>query len=246
MSLYFLLVWMVLTAQSPSASQELSSAIQTGLETESEPLPPEEVSAAQPANAERAPQGDTTTGPATGNSDTTSNVGHDYLTTREKFSVFGRRMISPTGFAKSAFTASINQAQNSPEEWGQGVEGFAKRYGHKITNRAVENGIGFLVSVPLRQDPRYFYSNETGLWRRARHALMHTVLTPTDSGGRTFAAWRFAGNYGAQVVSNAWRPERYRTVSDTLLRGTISIGYDAASNFFKEIWPDIKRTVFRH
>jgi hypothetical protein len=78
-----------------------------------------------------------------------------------------------------------------------------------------------------------------------RHALAHTVITRNDSGGREFAVWRFAGNYGAQFVSNAWRPERYTGVSDTLGRGTVSIGYDAASNLFKEFWPDIRKHVLR-
>ena len=233
MSIHFLLVWLFLIPFFPSANQEPGPTIQTTSDSESAQVPQEEAD-----KAENVGENPATT--------PTSDAGQNRLTTREKFSVFGRRIISPAGFAKSAFTASINQAQNSPEEWGQGMEGFAKRYSHKIANRTVENGIGFLVSVPLRQDPRYFHSTETGLWRRARHALIYTVLTPTDSGGRTFAAWRFAGSYGAQVVSNAWRPERYRTVSDTLLRGTVSVGFDAASNFFKEIWPDIKRKVFRH
>jgi hypothetical protein len=239
MIIHFVLVLLLVTTSPGQTSQEPTFTNQntSGLETPA-------VSEAEASAVQSKDDSDT---PPTGNSSTISksNVDPDPLTTREKFHVFGRRMISPVNFAKSAFTASINQAENSPEAWGQGVAGFAKRYGHKITNRTVENGIGFLVSVPLRQDPRYFRSTETGLWRRARHAFMSTVLTRTDSGTRTFATWRFAGNYGAQAVSNAWRPERYRTVSDTLLRGTVSIGYDAASNFFKEIWPDIKRTLFR-
>jgi hypothetical protein len=169
----------------------------------------------------------------------------DPLTPREKFFVFGRRMISPVGFAKSAFTASINQAENDPEEWGQGMKGFARRYGNKIANRTVENGIGFLVAVPLHQDPRYVRSTETGLWPRIRHALVRTVVTPKDGGGRTFATWRFAGNYGAQFISNSWRPESDSSVTDALRRGTMSIGYDAASNVFKAFWPDIRRRVFK-
>jgi len=238
--IHFLLMWLLLTPLSPSAYQEPSPAIQATSETTQ--VPKEKASEPQSDVDDEADGVDK----ENFNTTPTAGAGDGPLTTEQKFSVFGHRMISPIGFAKSAFNTSINQAQNSPEEWGQGVEGFAKRYGNKVANRTVENGIGFLVSVPLRQDPRYFRSGETGIWRRARHAVLYTVLTPTDNGGRTFSAWRFAGNYGAQFVSNAWRPERYTSVSNTLLRGTVSIGYDAASNFFKEIWPDIKRKIFKH
>jgi hypothetical protein len=167
------------------------------------------------------------------------------LSVGEKAAVFGKRIIAPTSLAKSAVTAGINQYQDSPEEWGQGLAGYGRRYGHKLVTRGFENGIGLLVAVPLHQDPRYFPSEDVGAWPRLRHALAHTVITRNDRGDPEFSVWRFAGNYGSQFVSNAWRPERETQVSDTLRRGTVSIGYDAASNLLKEFWPEIRRHVFR-
>ena len=165
------------------------------------------------------------------------------ISAAEKAKVFGRRIIAPSSFAKSAVTSGINQWQNEPPEWGQGMAGFGRRYGHKLANRGIENSIGFIVAAPLHQDPRYFLSGEIGLWKRTKHALGYTFMTRTDSGRRVFSVWRFAGNYGSQFVSNAWRPERQTNVPDTLLRGTVSIGYDAASNLFKEFCPDIRKRL---
>jgi hypothetical protein len=169
------------------------------------------------------------------------------LSLKDKFYLFNYRTIEPTAFGKSAFTAGIAQLRDSPEEWGQGVEGFGRRYGHRLLNRGVENIIGFGVAAALHQDGRFFRLGEGSFGRRLRHAVSQVFVTHTDTGGRTFSAWRFAGNYGAQFVSNAWRPESERGVGDTMLRGTIStIGFDAGSNAFKEFWPDIKRRIFRH
>lgn len=165
------------------------------------------------------------------------------LSDGEKASVFAHRVIAPSAFAKTAFTAGIDQAKDTPEEWGQGMAGYGRRFGHKYANRGMENAFGFLVAVPLHQDPRYFRSGESGLLQRTLHAARSSFITRTDSGGETIAAWRFASNYGAQVVSNAWRPERQRTVSDTLKRGTVSVGYDVISNLIKEFWPDIRKKV---
>jgi hypothetical protein len=174
---------------------------------------------------------------------TDSSAATDYvpLTTGEKAATFGKRIIAFSSFAKSAFGAGISQWKDSPEEWGQGMAGYGRRYGHKLANRAVENGIGFLVAGPLGQDPRYFHSEKTGIFRRTAYALESTILTRNDQGGKELSVWRFAGNYGAQFVSNTWRPERYHDVSDTLVRGTMSIGFDAATNVLKEFWPDIRR-----
>lgn len=164
---------------------------------------------------------------------------------KKKAYLFGYRTIDPSALGKSLFTASIAQLKNSPEEWGQGVKGFARRYGHRLATRGVENGIGFGVAAVLRQDARYFRLSEGGVGGRVKHALWHTFVTRKDNGGKTFAVWRIAGNYGSQFVSNSWRPPTENNAGDALVRGTISIGYDAASNAFKEFWPDIRRRLFK-
>jgi hypothetical protein len=174
-----------------------------------------------------------------------SSAPYQPLNLKEKFFLFNYRTIEPTSFGKSAFTAGIAHLRDSPEEWGQGMAGYGRRYGHRIANRAVENVIGFGVAAALHQDGRFFRQGEGSFRSRLFHAMSQTFVTRTDSGGRTFSAWRFAGNYGAQFVSNTWRPESQRDVGNTMLRGTISVFvFDIGSNAFKEFWPDVKRRVF--
>jgi hypothetical protein len=165
------------------------------------------------------------------------------LTLKDKTYVFMWRNIQPSSFAKSAFTAAIAHWQDQPTEWGQGMEGYGKRYGHRILNRTVETTMGLGVAAALHQDPRYFRLAEGGFRRRTGHAISYVLLTRTDSGRKTFSVWRVTSNYGAQFVSNTWRP-RNTSSGDALVRGTISLGFDAASNIFKEFWPDIRRIVF--
>lgn len=167
------------------------------------------------------------------------------LELKEKVYLFGWRTIQPSSFAKSAFTAGIAHWRDNPEEWGQGMEGYGRRYGHRLLNRGVESAIGLGVSAALHQDARYFRLPNAPAKRRLLHALSQVAITRTDGGGKTFSAWRWAGNYGGQFVSNTWRPERQRGVGDTMIRGTISLSFDAASNVFKEFWPDIRRRVFK-
>jgi hypothetical protein len=167
------------------------------------------------------------------------------LGVKEKFFLFNYRSVEPSSFGKSAFTAGIAHLRDNPEEWGQGWDGYGRRYGHRILNRGVENMIGFGTAALLHQDGRYFRRGEGGILARLGHSVAQTFVTRTDSGGKTFAVWRFAGNYGSEFVSNAWRPERQTDAGETVLRGTISIGFDVAANAFKEFWPDVKRRVFK-
>jgi hypothetical protein len=177
----------------------------------------------------------------------TSAAGDAYvpLSDSEKAKVFGQRIIALKSLAKSAFTAAVNQADDSPREWEQNLGGYVRRYSHKLGTRAVKSGIGLLVAMPLQQDPRYFHSDATGVWHRTADAVTNTFLTRTDSGSRSLSLWRITGNYGAQFVSNTWRPDQEAHVSDTLKRATISMGLDAVTNVFKEFWPDIRKHVFR-
>ena len=167
------------------------------------------------------------------------------VTTVEKAKIFTHRVIGLESLGKSLVTAGIAQWGDIPHEWGQGMEGYGKRYGNKIATRGCENGIGMLGAYLLKEDPRYFRSGQEGVWRRTRHAITHTFRTRKDNGTWTWAEWRLAGNFGAQFISNAWRPPSQNSPSKAFARGVISIGYDTASNIFKEFWPDIRRRVLK-
>jgi hypothetical protein len=166
------------------------------------------------------------------------------LPLKEKAYLFALRTVQPSSLGKSLVTAGIAQWRDSPEQWGQGMAGFSRRYAHRLVTRGVENAIGFGVAAAFRQDPRYYRLGEGGIWRRTAHAASYTFVTKNDQGNRTFSIWRVSGNYGSQFVSNTWRPDN-DTAGDALIRGSISLGYDAASNIFKEFWPDIRRIVFK-
>jgi hypothetical protein len=68
-------------------------------------------------------------------------------------------IFDPTGFAAAGITAAIQQGKNSYYQYGQGVEGFSKRFGAAYAT-AAQNILITSVAADslLQQDPRYFYS----------------------------------------------------------------------------------------
>jgi hypothetical protein len=152
---------------------------------------------------------------------------------------------SPLALAGSAAYAGLLQGLDAPEEWGQGSKAYGKRVASTVGYTAIHASLAFGLDSALHQDPRYLRSLDTGFWRRSAHALHHTIMTRTDSGGQTLAIWRVGSAYGAAFLSNQWYPDRLNTVSLGLEQGSLQLGFDFAGNLASEFWPDIKRRILR-
>lgn len=161
----------------------------------------------------------------------------------DKFKLHVDRIVTPTAWLGAGLAAASGQLGNDPIEWGQGMAGYARRYGSSVGDTAARNMLAFGLDSALRQDPRFFRSKQTGFWPRAKDAMLQTLITRTDSGGRTFATWRFGSAYGAHLVSYSWRPDSVRTVGRVFTGGSTTLASDTVSNLFREFWPDIKKRL---
>jgi hypothetical protein len=151
----------------------------------------------------------------------------------------------PEALAESAVYDGYLQLTNFPREWGQGATGYGRRVASTLAYSGIRNTLGFGLDTALHQDPRYYRSGEGGLWNRTKHAVRGPVLTRTDSGGETFATWRFASAYGATFLSNEWYPARLNTVKVGLEQGSTQIAFDLVANLRSEFWPDVKNKILR-
>ena len=149
----------------------------------------------------------------------------------------------PEALVGAAIYDGFLQEINFPREWGQGGLGYGKRFGSTLAYGGVRNLLGFGLDSALHEDPRYYRSTESGMWRRARHAFRETILTHKDSGGETLATWRLGSAYGAAFISNQWYPDRVNTVALGFSQGSTQIGFDFLSNLGSEFWPDIKKKL---
>jgi hypothetical protein len=151
----------------------------------------------------------------------------------------------PVSAFRSFASAGINQAQDYPTEWGQGMRGYGHRFGSKLAQSAVKATIQFGVGAALGEDPRYYPSGRAGLRPRTEYAVTRTFVTRMDNGTSGVAVSRLAGAFGGGLISRTWHPERYRTVGGGMKAGAISLGTDAAFRVLREFWPDIRRALHR-
>ena len=166
------------------------------------------------------------------------------LSDKQKFELFVDQSIAPSRFVSSAFTAGIGQARDSLSGYGQGWNGYGKRFGSSMASAASTNFFGtFVLSSALHRDPRYFVSMRPGLGHQIGYAISHIVISRKDDGSNG-ANW--PGIFGpllAEGLANSYLPDNERTVGKTFERYGWRIGANTLGNVLRQYWPTIFRSL---
>ena len=171
---------------------------------------------------------------------TTTNKDALPLSVGQKYQLFFKSATDPWPFLLAGFGAGIDQAENSFPEYGQGAEGYAKRFGASYTDYFTGNLLGNAVLASLlKEDPRYFQKGTGGTTKRALWAASSTVWCKRDNGswGPNYA--NVLGNLMGAAVSNLYYPESDRTASGTIERGVTVTAEAIIGSEVIEFWPDI-------
>jgi hypothetical protein len=167
------------------------------------------------------------------------------LSTKQKFKVVAQGSFDYVEFGWYAALSGISQAENSEPGYGQGAEGYGKRYGAALADGTIENFMtqAIFPSV-LRQDPRYYQMGKGGFWHRTEYAISRIFITRTDSKGEQFNASEIFGSaLSAGISSYSYHPGADRTVDNSLKVWGTQVGYDTLTLVVKEFWPDIRRAI---
>jgi hypothetical protein len=167
------------------------------------------------------------------------------LSTSEKFHLFAKSAFDPVTVTIAGLQAGLGQASNEFPGYGQGAQGYGKRFGASLADE-VSSGLwsNFFFPVLLREDPRYFRLGEGSTKHRILYGLGQEFVAHSDRGGRTFNFSNMLGAFATGGLSNLYYPASDRGAGLTLSRSAISIGYGTAGGLFDEFWPDIHRRLF--
>jgi hypothetical protein len=149
----------------------------------------------------------------------------------------------PQGVAERLFVSSIDQMRGEPYEWPGGTQGFAMRFGTRMSHLAIRNSIRAGVDVALKIEPRYDRCDCSGFKARSAHALRRVLMSRTDSGGEIPAIDNFAAAYVTPAIYFNWYPDRLNTTNQRLLGGTLHLGWRAVGNMIREFWPEVSSRV---
>lgn len=169
------------------------------------------------------------------------------LSISEKFEYRIVQSFGLRNFVGAAIGAAIGQSIDSPHEWGQGVGGYAQRYGSAFAGTFARQAFAFTLETALKEDPRYFpLSRGNGFKARTFNALKQVVWTKNDDGGSGIAVARLASTFGAAELTNAWQPDSTGGQGSAFKRGFIGLGADFGYNFLQEYIPFTRPISLRH
>jgi len=158
------------------------------------------------------------------------------LTTKQKFKLAARSLIDPATFVIIGGFAGLEQATNSFSGYGQGAEGYGKRYGAGLADSSIGGMLGGAVLPTLfRQDPRYFYKGTGSTQSRVWYALSRAVIARGDNGKWQPAYAGILGDFGSGAISNLYYPASNRNGAElTIANGFLDIASDGLGNLLQE------------
>jgi len=165
--------------------------------------------------------------------------GYNEITGKGRTKWFVVSTIGPQSLAAGVLSAGWGTAFNSPEEYGTHWDGFAKRYGMRLTGVSTGNAIEASLGMVWGEDPRYFESPNRNFWARVSHAADLTFRTRRSDGNLHPAFARYTGNVGNNFLSNTWRVDSESSVSSALTRSAVGFAGKFGSNLFEEFWPTV-------
>ena len=170
------------------------------------------------------------------------------LTTGEKFGQVAKNFFNPFTFVATGVQAGIDQAADIHHGYGQGAEGFGKRYGADIADTATAQffGVGVYPSL-FHTDPRYCRMGSGTFFSRMGYAVTRVLVTRTDSGRRIFNSPEILACASSSAISRSYYPGDERNAGDFAYSMGSRIAFDAVYNLAKEFWPDVRNHLFgRH
>lgn len=158
------------------------------------------------------------------------------LTPKQKYELAWKTMIDPMTFGITGAVAGIQQAQNDFSGYGQGAQGYAKRFGASYAEDAIGTFLGSAVLPSLfKQDPRYFYKGSGSKRSRILYAVANSVICKGDNGHWQANYSAILGSLASGGISNLYYPASDRNGARLTFENTlIGIGANAAANVLQE------------
>ena len=160
------------------------------------------------------------------------------LNTRQKFQLGWKFAVNPFAFGISGAIAGMEQANNSFSGYGQGVQGYAKRFGASYADFVSGTFFGNVIfPALLKQDPRYFYKGTGSKKSRFLYAVANAVICKGDNGRWQPNYSSVLGSLAAGGLSNLYYPSSSRNgVGLTFENTLIGVGGSAIASVVQEFF----------
>jgi len=162
------------------------------------------------------------------------------LTLGGKFRLFAEDTIDPVTFLSVGFNAGIDQAENNEPRFGQGAQGYGKRFGYGLAGQATSEFFKDVTySTIFSEDPRYYRLAHGSGKRRFFHAIEHVVVAKRENGKDEFNFCEWLGTASSVAVAASFHTGAEPGVGPAAGRVGFAIAQDAGWNVLREFWPEV-------
>jgi Carboxypeptidase regulatory-like domain len=158
------------------------------------------------------------------------------LNSKQKFTLAWKTVADPFTFLFTGAVAGVEQAQNHFAGYGQGAQGYGKRFGAAYADTVTGTFIGSAILPSLlKQDPRYFYKGSGSKRSRILYALANSVICKGDNRRWQPNYSTILGSLAVGGISNLYYSAQDRNGAGlTFENAGLAIGATAISSLFQE------------
>ncbi len=160
------------------------------------------------------------------------------LSLHQRSCLYGRKLIAPSMAMRAVFSSAYGQLRNAPFDHGDGMDEFGRRFGVYYARRTAQFTSEMMAGYLAHEDPRFHPSQQTGVWNRARGALLNVLTAQGENGSTRPAFAPIAGSLSSGMVTMAM----YRTrngLGDGLTRSGLAYGGYVGTALIHEFQPDL-------
>lgn len=164
------------------------------------------------------------------------------LELKDKFFLFVHGSIDPVSLLGAGFNAGLNQWENQDPSFGQGMEGYSKRFGASVADQAsLKFFRDFAYPSMFHEDPRYYRLVHASGVRRFLHATEHSFVAHHDNAKLMFNYSEWLGIASTVALSNVYHPGNQPGFWPSARLAGYSVLGDMGFDLLREFWPEISR-----
>ncbi len=168
-------------------------------------------------------------------------------TAKQAFVIATKNSFDYSSFVFVGLTSMIAEGEEAHPALGKGVPGFWAYSWRGFLDKTDGNyWVIFALPTVFHQDERYYAKGEGKLWKRAVYSSSRIFITPSYSGHNSLNISELMGRGIAQGISISYYPSSDHSPGQVATKWAYALMRDAATNTFREFWPDIASHLSHH